>query len=238
MEALRQDFKTMSDTISSRFDRLELSIGDRIKEAVLEYITTVKNEFTVAMGAFEKRLEAVEAKSVPDLASNFVVYEMAQDENEDVKDKVNNLLRDVLKLEDVKVSSAERKPAYNGRDNGVIVAKCSSIEDRSTIMEAKSLLRDAEHYSHIRIYPDKPKWQRVHEANMRVLVKTLGNDKVTLRGNRVLVCDGDRQLRDFQQQPLRRQGQGQPANRGQGRFNNRGQGCENSGHRGRNRRQQ
>ena len=237
MEALRQDFKTMSDTISSRFDRLELSIGDRIKEAVLEYITTVKNEFTEAMGAFEKRLEAVEGKSVPDLASNFVVYEMAQDENEDVKDKVNNLLRDVLKLEDVKVSSAERKPAYNGRDNGVIVAKCSSIEDRSTIMEAKSLLRDSEHYSHIRIYPDRPKWQRVHEANMRILVKTLGNDKVTLRGNRVLVC-GDRQLHDFQQQPPRGQGRGQQANRGQGRLNNRGQGHGNGGNRGRNGRQQ
>ena len=131
----------------------------------------------------------------------------------------------------MKVTSADRKPAYNGRDNDVIVAKCSSIEDRSTIMEAKSLLRDAEHYLHIRIYPDKPKWQRVHEANMRVLVKTLGNDKVTLRGYRVLVCD-------IQQQPPRRQGQGQPANRGQGRFNNRGQGRENSGHRGRNGRQQ
>ena len=84
------------------------------------------------------------------MASNFVVYDMAQDENEDVKDKVNNLLRDVLKLRDVKVSSAERKPAYNGRDNGVIVAKCSSIEAKSAIMEAKSLLRDSEHYSHIR----------------------------------------------------------------------------------------
>ena len=61
-----------------------------------------------------------------------------------------------------------------GRDNGVIVAKCSSIEAKSAIMEAKSLLRDSEHYSHIRIYPDKPKWQRFHESNMRMLVKTLG----------------------------------------------------------------
>ena len=54
-------------------------------------------------------------------------------------------------------------------------------------MEAKSLLRDSEHYSHIRIYPDKPKWQLLHESNMRMLVKTLGQNKLFIRGNRI--CD-------------------------------------------------
>ena len=79
---------------------------------------------------------------------------------------------------------------------------------------------------------------------MRVLVKTLGNDKVTLRGNRVHVSGGIRQLHDFQQQLTRGQGRGQPANRGQGhargqgRLNNRGQGRGNSGALGRNGRQQ
>ena len=88
---------------------------------MLEYITTGRNDLTETKSAFEKRLETLEAKRVPDLASNFIVYEMTQDENEDVKDKVNNLLRDVLKLRDVKVSSAERKPLYNRRVNGVTV---------------------------------------------------------------------------------------------------------------------
>ena len=172
-------------------------------------------------------------------ASNFVVYDMAQDENEDVKDKVNNLLRDVLKLRDVKVSSAERKPAYNGRDNGVIVAKCSSIEAKSAIMEAKSLLRDSEHYSHIRIYPDKPKWQRVHESNMRMLVKTLGQNKLFIRGNRI--CDTAGGQHNFQ--PVnggegRDQPVGRGRGRGQGRGNHRGQGRGNRRGRGQNGRNQ
>ena len=139
----------------------------------MEHITTVKNELTEAMGAFEKRLEAVEAKSVSDLASNFVVYDMAHDENEDVKDKVDNLPRDVLKLEDVKVSSAERKPAYNGRDNGVIVAKCSSLENSPTIMKAKSLMRVTMSIICTFVCTVINPNGSVHEANMRVLENQL-----------------------------------------------------------------
>ena len=42
-------------------------------------------------------------------------------------------------------------------------------------MEAKSKLRDTEHFSHISIVHDKPKWQRQHEANLRhwVLINCL-----------------------------------------------------------------
>ena len=55
MEALLDDFKIMSESISTRLDRLELSIADRIKEVVLEQITNVKNELKAAMVELEKR---------------------------------------------------------------------------------------------------------------------------------------------------------------------------------------
>ena len=68
----------MSDPISSKLDCLKLSIGDRIKEAVLKHITSVKNELTEAMRVLEKRLEVLKVKSAPHLASKFVVYETAR----------------------------------------------------------------------------------------------------------------------------------------------------------------
>ena len=43
----------------------------------------------------------------------------------------------------------------------------------------------SEHFRHIRIYPDEPQWQRQYEANVRLLVKSLGAHKLFIRGNRV-----------------------------------------------------
>ena len=60
-------------------------------------------------------------------------------------------------------------------------------------MEAKSLLRDSAHFRHISIFPNKPKWQRVHKANMRLVVKTLGTDKMFVKGSRVSLKDDENQ---------------------------------------------
>ena len=61
-------------------------------------------------------------------------------------------------------------------------------------MEAKSLLRDSVHFRHISIFPEKPiKWQRVHEANIRLVVKTLGTDKMFVKGSRVCLKDDENQ---------------------------------------------
>ena len=236
MEALRDDFKIMSESISTRLDRLELSIADRIKEVVLEQITNEKNELKAAMGELEKRLDSLEAKSVPDLSCNFVVYDMAEDEEENVPDKINSLIRDVLKVDNVVVASAERIPKYNGRDSGIIVAKCSTKEHKSKIMEAKSLLRHSEHYSHIRVYPDKPKWQRIQESNLRMLVKTLGPGKLVMKGNRV--CDQAMEQQNFQQPQRGGHGRGRHMNRGQGRGYHGNQGRGNARGQGRNDRPQ
>ena len=66
--------------------------------------------------------------------------------------------------------------------HGVIVAKCLNFADKQKVMEAKSKLRDSAHFNHIRIFHDKPKWQRQHEANLRLMVKTLGTNKLYDRG--------------------------------------------------------
>ena len=59
--------------------------------------------------------------------------------NENVKDEVNGLLRDGLKLRDVAVESAERK-TNNGNESkhGVIVAKFKSKDDKHRVMKNKN----------------------------------------------------------------------------------------------------
>ena len=110
---------------------------------------------------------------------------MAESDGENVVNKVNNLAASHLSLPGIQVEAAERKPKPDGKDAGVIVVKCLSYNDKKRIMGAKSKLNTTEHFKHIRIYQVKPLWQRQHEANIRVLVKSLGTHKLFVKGSHV-----------------------------------------------------
>ena len=142
-----------------------------------------------------------------------------------------------LSLPEVKVEAAQRKHKPEGRDAGIILVKCSDISDERKIMEAKSKLNTFEHFKHIRIFHDKPRWQRQHEANVRLLVKSLGTNKLFVRGNRVCAIGDQREAWDNPNRP-QADGDGQGGNRDRGagrgapRGNRRGAGRGNN--RGRN----
>ena len=60
---------------------------------------------------------------------------------------------------------------------------------------------------------DKPKWQRQHESNMRLIVKTLGTNRLFVRGSRV--CTSNDPL--AWQNAANGRGRGPAQGRGQGR---------------------
>ena len=211
--------------ITSISDTLDLTSKQTIPTSKIkcpsEYI-----EITGRLDALEGRIVALEDRpppSVPsdELACNFVVYGLAESDDENVSDKVNNLLLGQLKIENIRVAEAVRKDKFNNNTCGVVVAKCSNIDDKNKVMEAKSKLRDTEHFSHISIVHDKPKWQRQHEANLRLVVKTLGTNKLFIRGNRVCTTNDQH---GWQNNGGRERGQNPIRGRGQGRGHGRGRG--------------
>ena len=113
---------------------MENSLADKIRIAVNDIMTDVKAELDAKLAALEARVMALEvrpaAPAQDDWSLNFVIYDMAESENENIEEKVNN-------------------------------------------------------FKHIRIFHEKPRWQRQHEANVRLLVKSLGTNKLFVRGNRV-----------------------------------------------------
>ena len=207
----------MAVVLTQRLDTLETGLTDRIKTAVTDLINAVKDEFNDKILALEARVASLEdnSRAVPeDKSMNIVIYDMAESEGENVHEKVNNLLSSELKLQNVRVTEAERKAKFEGKDSGVVVAKCKNAEEKQNIMQAKSLLRNSEHHSHIRIYHDKPYWQRQHEANVRLLVKSIGSNKLYLKGNRV--CEKDEGQNAWQQRNTRGQGRGRGHSQGRG----------------------
>ena len=186
---LQQEIRKMSSDIGARMDAMEDGLATKIRLAVSELIADVKAELDAKLRALEARVTALEerpeAPASEDRSLNFVIYEMAESDGENVVNKVNNLVASQLSLPGIQVEAAERKHKPEGKDAGVIVVKCLNYNDKKRIMEAKSKLNTTEHFKHIRIYQDKPLWQRQHEANIRVLVKSLGSHKLFVRGSRV-----------------------------------------------------
>ena len=226
IEEIQAEFRSLSTDLKKQMESMELGIAARIKDVVLEHMTIMKEEITGRLDALEGRIVALEDRlppSVPsdELACNFVVYGLAESDDENVSDKVNNLLLGQLKIENVRVAEAVRKDKFNNNTCGVVVAKCSNIDDKNKVMEAKSKLRDTEHFSHISIVHDKPKWQRQHEANLRLVVKTLGTNKLFIRGNRVCTTNDQH---GWQNNGGRERGQNPVRGRGQGRGHGRGRG--------------
>ena len=179
----------MSTQIWNRIDAMENGLVEKIRSAVAELIADVKQELDAKLLVLETRVAALESKPAPmatdDRSLNFLIYDMAESDDENTLVKVNELVSTQLLLPDVKVVETDRKPKPDGKDNGVIVVKCSDIEDKKKILEAKSRLNGLEHFKHIRIYHDKPQWQRQHEANVRLLVRSMGNHKLYVKGNRI-----------------------------------------------------
>lgn len=197
LKNLMQGVKT---DLGGKIDRLETSLGDRITAIsidVQEQIRALKDEINGTIDALELRVTALEqeapATQSDDRRCNFVISGLAESENEDVTDKVNNLLCNDLKLPGMSVTKAERKDKFNGNTCGVVVAVCGNLDDKKRVMDAKCSLRDSVHNKHVSIFHDKPKWQRQHESNVRLVVKTLGTHKLFLKGNRVCVQNNNNQ---------------------------------------------
>ena len=94
-------------------------------------------------------------------------------DNNITKNKVNCLIRDGLKLTNVKISTAERKQTRDGRP-GIIIATVATAEQKSAVMQRKKDLRKIKNYESVYLEDERSPSQRLNESNMRSLLKACG----------------------------------------------------------------
>lgn len=104
---------------------------------------------------------------------------------ENIVSKVNGVLRDGLRLRDVSIKSAERKQSRKENDPGVVIVKCNNIDDKKTILSSKRKLKDSRNFRDVFIHNDYSQQERIQTANLRTLIKAVGNDNLIIKGNRV-----------------------------------------------------
>ncbi len=91
----------------------------------------------------------------PDLSRNIVIRGIPESQNEDVKNRVQGLLKDGVKLKSITVNNAKRKKSFKQDTPGVVIATLQSVENRKCVMANTSKLRGTKNVMNMMVYEDK-----------------------------------------------------------------------------------
>ena len=207
---LERNLDTKHQSLSDRIDQLESSLEKKLSNRMAQIMDKrfnsemrkLQKEIDTRVGDIRADLQsdvrelAAKVDSVSesvnsgerasDVVLNIVIRDLPEREGENTLAKVNNLLKDNLKLRDVVACSADRKSSPNAKP-GVVVATLESVEDKKKVLKAKSLLRNTS-MSKVFIHPDQSRSERLQHANLRALVDAIngGGRDISVRGNRVV----------------------------------------------------
>ena len=72
----------------------------------------------------------LEESKKPDISLNIVVKNLTFNEGENITDRVNGLLKEGVKLRNVKVAKEVRKQSYRDNMPGIVIATLHNKEDK------------------------------------------------------------------------------------------------------------
>ena len=130
-----------------------------------------------------------EHKEIPDnRKKRIVIRNLKERENENVKDRVNNII-DYLKVREVSVEAAEKITNSCSSKPGIIIATFYTNEDKEQVIKAKKNLKNSARYHDVYIENDVPAHQHKLKNNLRTIVNTIGREKLRLQGSRIVKSD-------------------------------------------------
>lgn len=193
MKALQDINKTMDKKFHDMENNLEKRLSDSMMKACEAKIGQVKKELRTEISKITERVVTIEKWDSTQgnghgdpCKLNFIVRNMQERTGENVKNRVNGMIKDGLKIQSIIVVSAERKISRN-RKPGVILATCSTAEAVDKVLKSKKSLKDCRQYNQVYIERDIPLQQRIQDSNIRNIASVIGEDKLEIRGSRIIV---------------------------------------------------
>ena len=203
---MNRKFVDLESVFQSKIDRFENQVLGKLTDVVSSAVSTLKEELGDEIDDLSRRLRKLEEReereqnrmivddivisdSINNTNMNMIVRNLPERNSENTVAEVNCLIKDGLKIRDITVESATRKNSNKNGENkpGIVVAKFKSKEEKTTVMKNKNKLKDSRRYSNVFLEHDIPRHQRMLNANIRTIVKTLGRQELEFDGARVKV---------------------------------------------------
>ena len=166
---LSADMNMMFMSVNERLDKIDSGLEKRIATKMSQILDKrVNSEMNKIRADFDSRLEnfkeslraevaadlndirtevksrdsgSQNSHSERDISLNIVIRNLPESHNENIKNKVNSLLRDGLRLSDVSVDETERKQSHTDTIPGVVIARMKSKQDKTRVMKEKRRLK-------------------------------------------------------------------------------------------------
>ena len=213
---LSADMNMMFMSVNERLDKIDSGLEKRIATKVSQILDKrVNSEMNKIRADFDSRLEdfkeslraevaadlddirtevksrdsgSQNSHSERDISLNIVIRNLPESHNENIKNKVNSLLRDGLRLSDVSVDEAERKQSHTDTIPGVVIARMKSKQDKTRVMKEKRRLKESRQFAKVFIHHDMHPSQRSVSSNFRRIVHAMKSNasNLSMRGSRIL----------------------------------------------------
>ena len=208
---ISKDLNASINGLNRRIVQVEQNLEKNLVEKLTSVIhLTVKEEISKARSDFDSEICAMKLKlsdmenvlqdhngtiNAGDTAQkpcSVIIRNLRESPNEAegsnpiAKNKVISLVRDGLKLRDVRVSDAERKKA-NGDNPGLIVATFESHEQVAAVLKAKTDLRKTNDYSSVYIEPFLSQAELSTQTTFRTILREIGkSDNYLVHGSKLI----------------------------------------------------
>ena len=160
---------------------MDVRFGE-VRKEMSEKITEVRNEVETRVDQLTRSYAQVtEGKDIN--SSKSIVIKMLPEKRGEPNDadatkhNVNALIRDGLRLRDIKIVSAKRKQNKNSRNPGVVTVTLETKEQKEKVMKEKRKLKSCDKYRKVYIEEEMSKEQLSADQNMRTILKETGIDR-------------------------------------------------------------
>ena len=158
-KSIDEKVQEMSKDINAKSKKLEEDVNrvsDKVKKIEERIILTMHEELGDEIDALNRKIREMDEKLINnqnrnrESTSSFIIHNLPERQNKTIVSEANILIKDGLKLKDIRIEVVDRKENYrNDSKPGVIVAKCMSKEDKQVIMKNKSKLKDNRRYERL-----------------------------------------------------------------------------------------
>jgi len=169
--------------VDARLETFKESLKDEVTADIAEINTKLQNLSTAQTYA---AAASGPTPPQPDRSLNVVIRGLPSTNNERVIEKVNVLIKDGLRVNDVSCVSAERKQAYNDSKPGVVIASFTCHDDKRKVLSSKRELKNSRQYNTVYIDHDLSVPDRIMNNNFRTILSALRDQNLTVRGTRVV----------------------------------------------------
>ena len=143
LKKLEKDMRKDMDKMKRNIDRTETEVKrlsetdiPTIQERLGDEIDSITERVAVLERNKTETCRHNDKENLDDRKRRIVIRNLTERENENVKDRVNNII-EYLKVKDISVETAERKPNNYNSKPGVIIATFYRYEDKEHVMRLK-----------------------------------------------------------------------------------------------------